>query len=82
VVSLKQLTALQYAAAWLSLRSEILAVRLSRAWETRLPGWTLLYVLGSLHAVLVTTRVLTGVTLRCPYTDPAGEWYWNFCAAE
>ncbi len=77
--SLSQLSSLQYAAVWLSLRTELLAVRLSRAWETRVPGWTVLYVFSTLHALNLTTRLLTGVGLRCPYVDPAGDWYWNFC---
>jgi hypothetical protein len=80
--SVHQLSASQYSAAWLSLRTELLAVRLSRAWETRVPGWTLLYVFSALHALNITTQILTGVELRCPYTDPAGEWYWNFCTPQ
>ena len=80
--SLQQLSTAQYAAVWLSLRTELLAVRLSRAWETRVPGWAFLYVFGALHALTLIGRVLAGVTLRCPYVDPEGEWYWNFCTAE
>ena len=82
VASLQQLSTVQYAAAWLAVRSEIVAVRLSRAWETRVPGWALMYVLSALHALNMITRILTGVGLRCPYVDPNGDWYWNFCTAE
>lgn len=70
---------MQYAAAWITLRTELVAVRLSRAWETRLPWWVPLYILGLLHAMNLTSRALVGVGLRCPYTDSEGEWYWNFC---
>ncbi len=77
--TIDELSSLQYAAAWVTLRTELVAVRLSRAWEMRLPWWIPLYILGLLHALNLTSRALVGVGLRCPYVDAQGYWYWNFC---
>ncbi len=80
-MTISALTWRQRTVAQVLLRSELAAVRLARAWETRTPKWRLLYLLGTIHAILLVTRVMAGVDLRCPYTDGSGTWFWNFCSA-
>ena len=77
---LSDLGRVQYAVAWTVLRLEIVAVRLSRAWETRVPLWSVLFLLSALHSLTITARLLAGAGLRCPYLDDEGAWYWDYCA--
>jgi len=65
--------------AWLSISSESLSVRLGRAWETRFQGFTRLFLIGVISAVLLNARNFAGPFLRCKLLDAEGQTYFDFC---
>lgn len=79
---LQDMTTLQRLAAWLAIRSETLAVRLNRAWETRFRGFNVLFLTAAVSSMLLASRSLMDPAVRCMLRDPSGGIFFDFCPAE
>jgi len=79
VHDIKDMTRMRLAVAWLSISSEVLAVRLGRAWQRRFPGWTLLFLLATLSATSLNPRNYFGTSLRCRLLDADGTEHYDYC---
>ncbi len=79
VYRVADLSPMQRWVAWLSISSEVLSVRLGRAWETRFRGFTRLFLIGVISAVLLNARNFAGPFLRCKLMDGEGKIYFDFC---
>jgi len=79
VTDVESMSRLQLVVAWLSIRAEVVAVRLGRAWETRFRRWNVLFVVGVMTAALINARNYAGPLLRCRLQDASGNDYFDFC---
>ena len=81
VASPAQMSSAQGLVAWLSIRAEVLTARMHRAWTTRFRGWTLLFLVGALNAVMLAGRNFAGPFLRCMKEDDEKLWF-DYCPEE
>ena len=77
--SVADMSAAAYAAAMLVLSTEMVAVRLTRAWQRRYPGFVLMFCMGVITATAFMVRLLAGFRARCMDRDEAGVPYFDFC---
>jgi len=82
VTDVEGMSGVQLAVAYVSLSSELWAVRLGRAWETRFRGWNVLFFVGVFSAALLAGRNLAGPVSRCMLRDDEGVEYFDFCPEE